>query len=92
MLTSSFFDRQAALYESVLAAGAATKRFALTAPATTIARGIVALEDGLGLQVVVGHPGIDNAEAERILLRHVSAVTGTDLEAVPLPEQATATA
>jgi AcrR family transcriptional regulator len=92
LLTSSFFDRQAALFESVLEAGAAAGRFALTAPAKTIARGIVALEDGLGLQVVVGHPGIDNAEAERILLRHASSVIGINLETVPLPEQATAIA
>ena len=39
---------------------------------------------GLGLQVVVGHPGLDSAEAERILLRHASAVTGAELELVPL--------
>jgi hypothetical protein len=38
------------------------------------------MEDGLGLQVVIGHPGLDSAEAERILLRHVSAVTGIALE------------
>ena len=45
---------------------------------------MVAMEDGLGLQVVVGHPGLDSAEAERILLRHASAVTGAELESVPL--------
>jgi len=38
------------------------------------------MEDGLGLQVVIGHPGLDSAEAERILLRHASAVTGADLD------------
>ena len=40
------------------------------------------MEDGLGLQVVVGHPGLDSAEAERILVRHASAVTGADLDRV----------
>ena len=33
-----------------------------------------------GLQVVVGHPGLDSAEAERILVAHASAVGGADVE------------
>jgi hypothetical protein len=44
----------------------------LAAPAGAIARGLLALEDGLGLQVLIGHPGVDNAEAERILTRYAS--------------------
>jgi AcrR family transcriptional regulator len=88
LLTSSFFDRQVALYEAVLGAGSAAGAFSLAASENTIARGIVALEDGLGLQVVVGHPRIDNPEAERILLRHAGAMIGVDLEAVPLAQSA----
>jgi AcrR family transcriptional regulator len=84
VLTSSFFDRQAMLYESVLEAGARRGDFALTAPAQTIARGLVAIEDGVGLQVVVGHPAIDATEAERILLSYASTATGVDLLSVPL--------
>jgi AcrR family transcriptional regulator len=76
-LTGAYFDRQASLYESILAAGVATGRFEPAAPIDVVARGIVALEDGLGLQVVIGHPSIDNAEAERILLAHVEAMAGT---------------
>lgn len=76
VLSSSFFDRQVLLYEQVLEAGAAQGAFELAAPADSLARGIVAMEDGLGLQVVVGHPRLDSDEAERILLRHASAVTG----------------
>jgi AcrR family transcriptional regulator len=81
VLSSAFFDRQVALYEHVLETGAARGDFELAAPAEALARGIVAMEDGLGLQVVIGHPGIDNAEAERILLRHATAVTGAQLDA-----------
>ena len=81
VLSSSFFDRQVALYEHVLESGAARGVFELAAPADSLARGLVAMEDGLGLQVVVGHPGLDSAEAERILVRHAGAVTGVDLEA-----------
>ena len=83
-MSSSFFDRQAMLYEYVLSSGEATDGFALTAPADTIARALVALEDGLGLQVVIGHPGLDSAEAERILVTYASTATGVDLGSVPL--------
>ena len=84
VLSSSFFDRQVLLYQHVLETGGARGAFELAAPADSLARGLVAMEDGLGLQVVVGHPGLDSAEAERVLVRHASAVTGADLEAVEL--------
>jgi AcrR family transcriptional regulator len=86
VMSSSFFDRQALLYQYVLEAGVARGSFSLAVPADTLARGLVALEDGLGLQVVIQHPGLDNAEAERILLRYASIATGVDLEAVPLDD------
>jgi AcrR family transcriptional regulator len=84
VLSSSFFDRQVLLYQHVLESGAARGVFELTGDADSLARGLVAMEDGLGLQVVVGHPGLGSAEAELILLRHAGAATGTDLEQVPL--------
>jgi AcrR family transcriptional regulator len=80
VLSSAFFDRQVLLYQHVLETGTASGAFELAAPAGSLARGIVAMEDGLGLQVVIGHPGLDSAEAEHILLRHASAVTGIELE------------
>jgi AcrR family transcriptional regulator len=79
VLTSSYFDRQVLLYESVLAAGATRGDFRLAEPARRIAQGLVALEDGLGLQVVIAHPAIDRAEAERILIGFASAATRVDL-------------
>jgi AcrR family transcriptional regulator len=84
IMSTSFFDRQALLYQYVLESGARDGSFRLSQPAETIARGLVALEDGLGLQVVLQHPGIDSAEAERILLRYAGMATAVDLEAVPL--------
>jgi AcrR family transcriptional regulator len=69
ILTASYFDRQAVLYESILDAGARTGDFELTADALTIARGLVGMEDGLGLQVVIAHPAIDRSVAEEILVR-----------------------
>jgi AcrR family transcriptional regulator len=84
VMSSAFFDRQALLYQYVLESGVARGSFELRVPADTIARGLVALEDGLGLQVVISHPGLDSMEAERILLRYASMATGVELEAVPL--------
>ncbi len=84
MMSSSFFDRQAMLYQYVLDTGAARGGFDLTMPAETVARGLVALEDGLGLQVVIQHPGLDSAEAERILLHYASVATGVELDSVPV--------
>ena len=83
VLSSAYFDRQALLYQHVLESGAAHGAFWLRAEALSLARGLVAMEDGLGLQVVVGHPGLDSAEAERILLQHASAVTGAELGELP---------
>src|SRR3954465_9050396 len=76
-LSTAYFDRQVSLYESVLAAGEAAGRFDLAAPLDLVARGLVALEDGLGLQVVLGHPSIDSGRAERVLLVHAATMTGT---------------
>jgi AcrR family transcriptional regulator len=81
LLSSSFYDRQVSLYETVLEAGSARGEFDLHAEASEIARGMVAMEDGLGLQVVVGNSGVGAAEAENVLLRYASAMTGVDLGA-----------
>ena len=85
ILTASYFDRQALLYESVLEAGARSGEFALATTGLTIARGLVALEDGLGLQVVIGHPAIDSAAAEGVLLRYAEMATGARLSDVEPP-------
>ena len=84
-LSAGFFDRQVALYEGILEAGGATGAFELGAPAPRLARGLVAMEDGLGLQVVIGHPAIDSGDAERILVDYAGAVTGADLSGESLP-------
>jgi hypothetical protein len=36
---------------------------------------------------VVGHPRLDSAAAERILVRHASAVTGVDLAGEAVDER-----
>ncbi|MFL5871836.1 MAG: TetR/AcrR family transcriptional regulator [Solirubrobacterales bacterium] len=82
-LSASFFDRQTMLYERVLERGIESGAFELRADPRAIARGLVALEDGLGLQVVLAHPGVDAEAAEAILLAWAGAATGVDLAAVP---------
>jgi AcrR family transcriptional regulator len=79
-LSAGFFDRQAMLYERILERGADSGAFELRAEAGALARGLVALEDGLGLQVVLGHPGIDGPAAKRILLAWAGAATAVELE------------
>jgi len=85
ILTASYFDRQVLLYESVLEAGARAGEFELATAALTIARGLVALEDGIGLQVVIGHPAIDSPAAEAVLLRYAEMATGARLSSVEPP-------
>jgi AcrR family transcriptional regulator len=81
VLSAAFFDRQVHLYESLIEAGAASGELRLSISPTTIARGLVAMEDGLGLQVVLGHGGIGRREAERILLDYASEMVGAELGA-----------
>lgn len=82
VLSAAFFDRQVHLYETLIEAGTASGEFEPGASAASIARGIVAMEDGLGLQVVLGHSGIDREAARRILLEYASAMVGAELAAV----------
>ena len=88
ILTASYFDRQALLYASILESGAKAGEFELATEALTIARGLVALEDGIGLQVVIGHPAIDSGEAEAVLLRYAEMATGARLSDVEPPQPA----
>ena len=59
--------------------GGATGAMQPTAAVDVAARGLVALEDGLGLQVVLGHPSIDSTAAERVLLAYAETVAGCEL-------------
>ncbi|WP_435747668.1 TetR/AcrR family transcriptional regulator [Nocardioides sp. SYSU DS0663] len=61
---ATFFAQQVGLYEQVLDEGEADGTFRLQAPAPFLARGLVALEDGYGIEVVAG-----SAAAEDVLER-----------------------
>jgi AcrR family transcriptional regulator len=74
------YERQVALYTAVLASGAAVGVFDLTRDPTTIARNLVALEDGLGLHLTHAVPTFTLPLAERLLLAYATDATRCDLE------------
>ena len=79
-LSTSFFERQVAMYQVILEAGVAQGYFALSDDTVTIGRNIVALEDAYGLHVLAGNPFIDVTEAERLIVAYARSATGCDLE------------
>ncbi|PZG45973.1 hypothetical protein C1I98_14980 [Spongiactinospora gelatinilytica] len=74
------YERQAGLYTAILETGAATGVFDLTRAAAVIARGLVALEDGLGLHITQAVPTFTPAEAETMLIAYAADATRCDLE------------
>ncbi len=78
-LMSAYIERQVAMYAAILEVGAATGVFTLAHDARTLARNIVALEDGQGLYVLMGRDTPD--EVERRILEYVSAATGRQVPA-----------
>ena len=73
------YERQVALYTSVLAAGAAAGVFTLAREAITIARNLVALEDGLGLHLTQAVPTFTVPAATTLLLAYATDATGCEL-------------
>lgn len=71
---ADFVARQTGLYHQVLEAGAESGDFRLAAPAGELARSMVALEDGYGMDVITGAATADEVEAA--LLTHARIVTG----------------
>lgn len=68
VLLTALFDRQVAMYQVILEAGAAQGVFTLSSPSMSIARNIVALEDAYGYRMVARHPSLDaDASIEQIL-------------------------
>ncbi|WP_020495513.1 TetR/AcrR family transcriptional regulator [Sciscionella marina] len=79
-LMSSLFDREVALYRSVLELGAGLGEFTLARPLEEIARNTVALEDGYGLHLISGNRSLSATEARAALLGYLAVMTArTDL-------------
>jgi hypothetical protein len=75
----AYFERQVAIYHSILVAGEAAGIFALSAPARIIARNLVALEDGYGYYVAVPGTGVNAADAERFMVSYAEVATSCRL-------------
>jgi hypothetical protein len=74
LMAAAYVQRQVAMYASILDVGAAVRRFELTAGARSIARNIVALEDGQGLYVLLGRDTAADVEAR--IIDYAAAATG----------------
>lgn len=83
-LTNSYFERQVSIYHSIIVAGQAAGVFHPTAPIRTIARNLVALEDGYGFYVVLDDHDIDAAAAEQHILSYAHAALGQQDAAAPV--------
>ncbi|KEZ76058.1 TetR/AcrR family transcriptional regulator [Salinisphaera hydrothermalis] len=81
----TFVERQAVLYRDVLDNGAARGVFQLAASADSLGRGFVALEDGYGVQVLIG--GMTADDAERALFTQASVMAGVDAKAFGIAPQ-----
>lgn len=77
-LRKTLFERQVALYESILQTGVALGTFDLAASPRTVGCNLVALEDAYGHHVVSG-VSVSRDEAERYILDAACALTRCDL-------------
>lgn len=85
LLMSSLFDREVALYRSVLDLGTGLGAFTLTEPIDAVARNAVVLEDGYGLHIVSRNPSVTVEFAERHILGYLAAATGSTSFTSPPP-------
>jgi DNA-binding transcriptional regulator YbjK len=82
-LMSGYVERQVAMYAAILEVGAATGVFELAHDARTLARNLVALEDGQGLYVLMGRD--EPAEVERRVFDYLASAAGVERERFERP-------
>ena len=75
VLLTSLYDRQVAMYQTILESGAAQGVFALATDAVSIARNLVALEDAYGYRIMAGHPTLDKDACVRLILGYARLAT-----------------
>ncbi|MFC4535859.1 TetR/AcrR family transcriptional regulator [Sphaerisporangium dianthi] len=80
VLLTTLYDRQVAMYQSILDTGAALGVFTLVGDSLTISRNLVALEDAYGYRITARHPVIGPGEAAELILSYARTVTGHALE------------
>ncbi|GAA1520948.1 TetR/AcrR family transcriptional regulator [Sphaerisporangium rubeum] len=80
VLLTTLYDRQVALYQSILDTGAALQVFRLSGESLMIARNLVALEDAYGYRITARHPVIGPREAAENILGYARVATGNALD------------
>jgi AcrR family transcriptional regulator len=80
VLLTSLYDRQVAMYQSILEAGAAQGVFTLASDALTVARNLVALEDAYGYRIMAGHPRLDHDACADLILDYARLATHHPLD------------
>ena len=81
-LRRTLYDRQVALYRSILDTGAGLGHFRLTAPSVEVASNLVALEDAYGYHVIA-RTSITRDRAEGHIVNYAATATGCDLAYIP---------
>lgn len=84
-LMTELFEREVSLYVAVLEEGRSAGEFQLAESPEVIARNFVALEDALGLHLLVRNASIDLERAEQQLASFARVSTGVDVVAAPQP-------
>ncbi|GAA4377651.1 TetR/AcrR family transcriptional regulator [Paeniglutamicibacter cryotolerans] len=79
-LMSDLYRDEVSLYQRVLEKGRDTGDFVLAAEPLALARAFIAMEDGLGLQIIAGSGALSTAQARGILLRFAAVATGAGIE------------
>ncbi len=80
VLLTSLYDRQVAMYQTILELGAAQGVFTLAADALAISRNLVALEDAYGYRIMAGHPTLDHAATAGLILGYARLATNHPLD------------
>lgn len=79
-LLTALYDKQVAIYETILHAGSEAGTFKLSCDVRTIGRNLVALEDAYGYRIIARHPAIDAETAAEMILSYARQATGNPLE------------
>ena len=79
VLLTALFDRQVAMYQTLLDTGATQGVFQLSSDSLPIARNLVALEDAYGYRIMASHPTLDHDVAANLILDYARLATSHPL-------------
>jgi AcrR family transcriptional regulator len=83
VLLTALYDRQVAMYQTILDSGSMLGVFILAADSLTVARNLVALEDAYGYRIMAGHPTLDLDACADLILNYARLATNHPLDREP---------